>query len=153
MAKDNPVRHRIPGIKKGDTITAKPFLMSIINQLNGDLDDFQPPRQIDSVQTDGESAKLTHRLQIVSEQNDYLVCFDTSTNPVLVFVAKPTRLQGATATRTVNGEAQIIIPPYTTGQFIFGFNDIEGGTNTIGNGVLLTFMDLNVDARAWAEDT
>jgi len=146
-----PTRTKLDGIKKGDVITANPFLMGIINQLNRDLDDFTPPTQVERALAEGaESDKQFVLMKIVAEFDDFVHCFDPADN--LIRVAKPTRMQGATATRTVNGEPQIIIPPYTTGQFIFGFRDIDGGTNTIGGGVFLDFMDLNVDARAWAED-
>ena len=149
-----PTRARLPGIKKGDVITANPFLNSIINQLNRGLDDFEPPTQVEQALVEGqESEKPFARMKIVSESDDSLLCFDAASN--LVRVAKPLRLQGATATRTVSSEAQIIIEPYTTGQFIFAFRDIDGGTNTsdpLGT-VLLDYMDLNVDGRMWAEDT
>lgn len=59
-------------------------------------------------------------------------------------VAKPPNLRGASGTRTVNGEAQEILPPYAIGDKVY----VMVCTHEVPGAVA---MDINVDARAWAE--
>lgn len=44
---------------------------------------------------------------------------------------------------------EIIHPPYTAGDFIYGANDIRGGTIDDGTGEQVKWIDLNIDARRW----
>lgn len=150
MAKST--RHTIGGIKKGEVITATPFLMSIVSQLNRDLDDFQPPQQVEQGRQEGEeSPSAFMSCTLVTENNNDLLVLDPALN--LKYVTKPPVLQGNIATRTVNGEAQIIIPPYAVASVIFAMRDIDGGTKVAGTtGDINDWQDMNVDARAWAEN-
>lgn len=145
-----PTKQRIAGIKRGDTITAEPFLMNMVRQLNRDLDDFRPPRQVEEALPEGvepadeEITKI--RFTLVSEDTNTLLCFDPALK--LVSVAKPPPLRGNINSRTVSGEAQVVIPTYTAGDFIFGEGGWDGGTGVEG----VDFQDMNVAGRYWAED-
>lgn len=66
-----------------------------------------------------------------------------STGTAGVLIAKPPALRGAVATRTANGEDQIIAPHYlfgSTNLYCASFTEAGLGTD---------WIDLNVDARAW----
>jgi hypothetical protein len=147
-----PTRSRLPTIRKGDVITASPFLNGIVNQLNRGLDDFKPPRQVDEGLNEGEETASDKSLMtLVVEGTDTLLCTNPAGN--LALVAKPPKIRGDLATRTVNGEAQIIIPVYTLGDLIFAEKGWDGGTGaTDAAGLPVDYLDTNPDGRYWAED-
>lgn len=147
-----PTTSRLPTIRKGDIITANPFLNGIVNQLNRSLDDFQPPTQIEQGLNEGEeSASDKSLMTLVTEGSDTLLCTNPAGNFVLV--AKPPKIRGDTATRTVNSEAQIIIPAYTLGDLIFAEKGWDGGTGaTDAAGNPIEYQDTNPDGRYWAEN-
>lgn len=96
-----------------------------------------------------------------------------------VLVARPFRLRGTETTRTfANGtvtydgydatgtertatlpdastEDQVIVPEYVVGDEIVGSRNIVGGTGVTrtfqGRTLPIDWLDLNIDARAWAE--
>lgn len=103
----------------------------------------------------GAPALAPEWLVVVEELDDWIVCrpFDDAT--ARRAVAKPYKLRGDTATRTVNGEDQEILPAYAAGDLIAAAYAPGGsglGVN-LGGGVIaaLNWYDQNVDARAWAE--
>ena len=63
-------------------------------------------------------------------------------------IAKPPHLQGAGASRTVSGEAQIQLPTLVVNEIMIAAYS-PGGTGVTG----VDYIDLNITARAWAEDT
>jgi len=48
--------------------------------------------------------------------------------------------------------AQSVSPKYVAGDFIYGANEIEGGTVDDGSGSQVEWIDLNIDARRWEMD-
>lgn len=149
-----PTRTQLGFIKRGDVITANPFLNNIIDQLNRTLEDYKPPTQVEQALLEGEEPELPFMScdLLLENEFDLLVLTPAGT---LAFVAKPQALFGAIATRTVAGEAQEILPAYNVGDVIFAFRFIDGGTRvaggTRGRVVIPEWQDMNVDARAWAE--
>ena len=149
-----PTRKRVGGIKKGNTITASPFLMDIVNEVNRGLDDLKAPRQVENVLIEGEEEvdKLFIRCNIIEEQVWSLLCLTPA--DVIVEVGKPFHLRGWLATRTVNGEEQKIIPPYGLGEHIVAIraSDTDGEfALQSDNNQNSEYLDLNVDGRGWAE--
>ncbi len=145
-----PTRTQLQRIRQGDVITANPFLNSIIDQLNRSLDDFKPPRQTTQPLRPDEQADKNFVSGTVTIETDDTILVLAPDG--LIDVAKPPTLRGATATRTVAGEHQIIIPPYSIGDRVFCFKDIDGPTGVIRSGIDIVWQDLNVDGRQWAED-
>ena len=84
---------------------------------------------------------------IVSEQADTITATpEGSTSPDDdVMIAKPETLRGNIATRPGNVFNQEIFPAYTVGARIFAMPSDETGVAGI------SLVDLNVDARQWAE--
>ena len=91
------------------------------------------------------------RFVIVSESDDTLSCkaIDAQGNQSddETTIAKPWELRGATATKTDSGDTANIDPAYDAGGSIAAVV-ISGGTGISG----VTYLDLNVDARAWVWD-
>lgn len=146
-----PTHRRLPRIKRGDIITATPFLNGIVDQVNENTQRLGAPRQVTQGTPPGAASEgAVQRMQVIAEANDTVLCFDTTGNAV--DVAKPFRFRGDTGQRLSNGEAQELVEPYVVGQFILAIKDILGGTNAIGsNGQFAEWMDINVDGRMWAE--
>lgn len=112
------------------------------------------------------------RFEVSSETDDYLVCTeagDTSSAPTYIRVAKPYMLQrtpfdGKTrdgisyvydseSERTAIDEAyeeedQVIVPSYVPGDYVLAAFSPSGGTGVADAPM---WIDLNVDARAWAK--
>jgi len=117
----------------------------------------------------GRGAKVT-RFRYKSMSGDYLVCrtWDgTTEGDTDVKVAKPYLLresttrtgytynytgdQARTSTKTSDGstEDQVIVPAYVEDDEIWA---TKADTGVTVGGVDVTYIDLNLDARAWAKD-
>jgi len=124
-----------------------------------------------------EAASTTQRFVIKSIADNWLVCrkvdkdeAETSTTDIKVM--RPIKLrddqalpadykdgslveasQSRSFDRTINGTdytvSQEIYPPYAKDDFIYGANNISGGTEDDGSGTELEWVDLNVDGRHW----
>lgn len=142
-----PTRRRLRRIRKGEQITANPFLNSIIEELDWALDEIQAPRQVTESEIAEEEGPLERaHLTLVKENEDTLTCKDP--DGAIITVAKPPEIRGAVNTRVVVDETQVIIPPYTVGSSIYAMNGFRGGTGVTG----VSYIDLNVSGRYWAED-
>ncbi|MHC4145161.1 MAG: hypothetical protein ACYSUD_10325 [Planctomycetota bacterium] len=65
------------------------------------------------------------------------------------FVSETERTASATGE---TDETQVIVPSYEVDDFIIGIRNISGGTGVIDDaGNSLKWIDLNIDARAWAK--
>lgn len=155
-----PTYRRLPRINRGDIITANPFLNGLVDQVNENTNRLARPSQTDEPRPEsGEIVGDFITCDVLIENDWSLICL--SPNGELIRIGKPFELGGATATRTVNGENQIIIPPYEVGSVIYAFRNmvggtrlaIEDGTGDPNSAMMAEWMDMNVAARAWAEDT
>ncbi len=94
------------------------------------------------------------QMQVQSEGEDYLVCrlYGYSVGSADIYVAKPYKLRGNIATRTVSSEDQEILPAYTAEDIIYAFGPVRNGTDVAEvDGVGVYLIDLNIDGRMWAE--
>lgn len=96
---------------------------------------FQPPG------TDADATTTARPFTVVTEQLNHIDCTDGTAT---IAVAKPPTLRGNVATRTGNVEPQEIFPAYANGDTIWAVSTSTGVAGVI-------YLDLNVDARQWAE--
>lgn len=142
--------------------------VDFINQHLG----IKPPEQVFAVE---RSDSIRHQqFQVVSVGTDYLVCSrhnGTSAEAGSVKVALPyllrkTPFDGKTRNsiaytyssvtqRTAGGsEAQLITPSYVADDIIYAISGVTGGTGvTDENSEPVTWLDLNLDGRAWAKES
>ena len=133
--------------RQGEPITSR-FLISLREAA---VTRILPPRQIeresDSPGQDATPISGTVAIErgtVTSESTNTLTVSLASSGTTTV--AKPFILRGSTSTRTVSGEAQEILPTYSSGSVIAAN---VGATHTGITGV--SWIDLNVDGRMWAE--
>ena len=141
-----------------------------------------PPMQIKPDPDARASATLAVRqYKVVSVSQDHIVCNGwngTRQSEVPIKVAKPFLLRQnsfdagrngltfvytnqaervATETSSSDQETQVVVPPYVVGDVIYAVNGIVGGTEVTidqnGKAELVTWLDINADARAWAKKT
>ena len=54
------------------------------------------------------------------------------------------------AKRGSDSELQVVIPPYHKDSLIYAVSNVQGGTDVVHENEPVSWLDLNVDARAWA---
>lgn len=144
--------------------------------LNRVIEDVSPPPVAGPRQRPGQgtgilAAARARRFQIVAVRGDYLECYPydgASADTAAKFtVAKPPRLRASetdyngvsfsaygsdgqtrTASDTVTTESQRVTPDYLVGAEIYAIQSPVGGT---GVSDAPAWIDLNLDARTWAE--
>jgi len=169
MSFDKSTR-RISPPRKGQTITARhmsePF--NILNQLNSGISPIQQARST------GKTVNISvGRFVITSIANDYLVCreFDgTAQGTSDVYISRPYLLRASMESRNgvsytysnsqtreatdgVDTETQEVTPDYVVDDEIYAIRGIVRGSGVssepAGNRKI-EWLDLNIDARAWA---
>lgn len=126
------------------------------------------PSPSDAGSTSGTLEKLT----LVAVYSDVLQCTDSFGGTV--YVAKSTKLRNSIASETIDGtlvsyaytgtyvrrtatgtginETQIIVPRFLVGDILYAATIAAVDlTKTPGNTVSVTRIDVNIDARAWAQ--
>jgi len=158
---DGPSLTALYTYRAGDPIPAR-----ALNQTNRAVERLvggvAPPRQVESP----SARPRTARFQLQSISADHLVCktYDgTTVGDTNINVAKPPQLResntahdGHTFDTFVGGvqrtadstEVQVIVPNYVALDEIYAIRDLRGGTGVTD---APEWLDLNVDARAWAK--
>lgn len=165
----------IARVAKGERIFAngQNRVIEAVNRLSRGV---APPQQVFS----GDKRPVpigVRQFKLVSVQTDYLVCneWDGTTQGdgeykiALPWMLRQTPFDGQTrngitytyasaSERTAddgsNTETQVIVPSYVAGDVIYGMKEIRGGTDTEDEaGDTVGWLDLNIDARAWARQT
>lgn len=91
------------------------------------------------------SGAVARQLLVVSEAADTITCSDPADPAITIAIAKPPTLRGNIATRPGNGGlTQEIFPAYAVNDPIWAIVTQTGVVGTI-------YIDLNIDARQWAE--
>jgi len=163
--------------RRGDKITDK-RLNEGVDAINRIVGGVKPPRQVAAGgrPTVGSSGAKIEQLKVVTIGDDLLVCvpYDSlsadTENPFLV--AMPYLLRrtpfdglerdgitytyiGSTSRDATDGsdtERQLITPSYVAGDIIYAARNITGKTDVRDiNDVVIEWLDINVDGRAWAK--
>lgn len=161
----NPTR--IPRFSRGNRLKASE-LNTISKTLNADRG-AAPSSQVKSA---ARGAGRCRRFEITEISGDYLTCTPKGTgneSGETTLIARPYLLrrslttwngiaytyandQERTATLSPDSEVQKVIPTYVVGDEIFAMRAI-GGTGVMDDeDVEIFWIDLNLDARAWAHD-
>jgi hypothetical protein len=147
------------------------------NKFSGVL---QPPKQVRFPGGTASGGLAGQQMKVVTILGDYLLCrpYD-GTDPEnadiqnLVAVARPRRLRCSETSRTIDGTAytytytgtqartsdngadtedQQIVPVYNVGDVIYAARGFVNGTGVFDSeNKAVDYLDLNVDARAWAK--
>lgn len=157
--------------RRGDRIEAR-RLSIITKNVNALKESFGAPRQRSGAEN--QTIPVTKRFRVVSLETDYLVCNEWNgieQGGVEILVAMPYLLRRSPfdglsrnqiaysylsdSTRTASGaageETQVITPSYVSDDEIVALKNVSGGVGVIGPDDPLEWIDINVDARAWAE--
>lgn len=133
----------------------------------------QPARQVAA--SGKEEVSEIAQMQIVGVAGDYLQCrkySGTSASGPTVSVAKPyllrkTPFNGAsrngisysytsdvsrTASLSGETETQVVVPSYVVGDIIYAIKGVVGGVGVTLTAGTISWLDLNVDGRAWAKE-
>lgn len=139
---------------------------TLVEQLAGGV---RPPRQVGAPPL----GRQVTRFKITTVGGVYLTCrrWDGENTGVTdVLVARPYLLRTdltahngvtftyatvggvieRTATSGADNETQVVVPAYAVGDEIFALRGILGGTGAEDGDDAVEWMDLNLDARAWA---
>ena len=154
--------------RKGMKSIPERMLNTLVDGVNRPLIGSNKPKQ-----TAGFGYPKAHKLTVTSQSGDYITC-DTPSGKS-VDVAKPYLLRrtpfdgetrdGITYTYSsdsarqgddgANTEDQVIVPSYVVNDIIFAVRNPVGGTG-VDDGespaTNITYLDLNLDGRAWAKE-
>jgi len=140
----------LPRLRKGDPLTAR-FQNDQSDVIDAVAEVVIPPQKVragrELQETQPESTAAFESFTLVSVSSNTVTATSKSTG-FRAIVAKPYKLRGDATSRTVSGEAQVIVPAYVVGDIIFAARNIAGGTGIFG----VNLQDINADGRAWAED-
>lgn len=172
-------RSRIPKrVQRGARVIPAQNLNFPLEALGDLMRSVDGPRQLPT--SPKSSLPQARQFKITEIKQDYLVCYPwdgVKQTETPVYVARPYRLRGSETTRvfaggTVNysaynstytqrtatlsgSETQVIVPEYVVGDVIAALSNVRGGTGVErsladGSTLPVTWLDMNVDARAWA---
>lgn len=162
---------RLKPIHKGQKIKARQLslMADSINRIHGGI---RPPLQVVGLAARGANVMIA-RFVITEVAGDYLVCreFDgTQQGDQNVFVAKPPLLRNSlgsrasitytyanvderTADNSAETEDQVVVPSYAVDDEIYAVRGLVRGSGVLsdpGGTQKIEWLDLNLDARAWA---
>jgi hypothetical protein len=171
VRRDVPPGHLRPW-RPGERVEAR-RLSAITKRVNALSDSFGSPRQITG--TAAATIPEVRRFRVVSVETDYLYCntwdgVDQGDAPVKValpYLLRRTPFDGKTrngitytytgdVTRLAddgsNTETQVMVPSYVAGDEVYAIRNVTGTSGVRDeNNVPMDWLDINVDARAWAE--
>lgn len=161
--------------RKGDKISAK-RLNETVDRVTAISEGAAPPADARGV---AQGPGAIQQFEIKEVKGDYVLCFaitSAGTGTGEIPIAKPyllrqalisrngvtytyqTVFEGSTAivervaTKTPDTETQRVVPQYVAGDRIFASKLINGGTGVTDiDAKPVRFIDLNLDARAWAK--
>jgi hypothetical protein len=155
-------------VRRGQGIFASHYnqLVSAINRANTG---FNAPLNLSAAAGQTASLRL-FQIQVIGIDSLSCIQVDGEAVETNVEVAKPFMLRGTLEehgdvtftfvseterTAAATGEAdetQVIVPAYEVDDFIIGIRKITGGTELLDSeGNAIQWIDLNIDARAWAK--
>ena len=157
---------RISPFRRGDRVADRRKHNQPRDAINRLLTGIAPPLQIRRKGALSTTAKI-QKFIVTSDQGDYLLCehFDGTGS---VAIAKPYLLRRSitsrasitytyasaaerTATSGATTETQVIVPSYVADDVIYAAMPITGDTDVLVSGQPVDWIDLNLDARAWAK--
>ena len=174
-ALNDPTRRPTPW-RRGDPLTAK-HLDEAPDAIRRIMGGVRRPRQVFAEPR--SDTQQIRQMEVVGVEGDYLICVAKNGSSAAAYdaarytVAKPYLLRrtpfdgytrnaisytytSATARTAVDAdedtETQEVVPAYVAGDVIYATRDVVGGTGVTSRDgtTTVTWLDLNVDGRAWA---